>query len=107
MRAISQISYLAEQLVWHKCLNIKGPIRRANISNGNENNINQGPNPKSSKAEQLSNAFLPVTQVEPVRPKASKSDREDEGGSPTVAFCPVTLNSLAEHLLPQTYGVRA
>ena len=32
-------------------LNIKGPVCRADIANGNKNHVHQGPNPKSPKAE--------------------------------------------------------
>ena len=46
-------------------LYIQGSVRRSDVSNGNESNINQGPNPKPTKAEEFSNALLPVAKVEP------------------------------------------
>ena len=43
---------------------IERAVCGTNITDGNKNNVHQGPNTKSSKTEKLSNPLLPVAQVE-------------------------------------------
>ena len=45
-------------------LNIERAVCRTNITDGNKNNVHQSPHTESSKTEKLSNALLPVAQVE-------------------------------------------
>lgn len=44
----------------------EGAISWSHISNAHHHNIDQGPNTEAPETEELSNAGLPVTQVEPI-----------------------------------------
>ena len=44
---------------------VQRPIRGPNVADGNYDHIHQGPDSEATETEELSNALLPVTQVEP------------------------------------------
>ena len=48
-------------------LYIEGPVSRAHVSYPYEHHVYHGPDSQAPKAEQLSDAFSPVAQVEPAQ----------------------------------------
>ena len=46
-------------------LDIKGSVRRTNVSNSNQNDVYQSPDPETAEAKQLSDSLLPVSEIKP------------------------------------------
>lgn len=58
----------------HPHLNIKRTIRRPHIANTYQQHINESPNAKSTKAEEFSQTFPPLAQIETIGTESTKGD---------------------------------
>lgn len=54
--------------------NVEGTVSRTHVTNPYQKNIDQSPDAQASEAEQFTQTFSPLTQIETVSPKASKCD---------------------------------
>ena len=67
---------------------IQRAILWANVSNGNEDQVDQGPNPEATQTEELSEALFPLTQVKSVHSKATQCQavEKDTGSLATAVY---------------------
>lgn len=65
-------------LTFRSVSNVKRAISRADVSDANHDHVDQGPNAQATKAEELANAFLPMTKVKPEMERKVEGSRYPE-----------------------------
>lgn len=90
----------------HSSLKHRSPLNvesrlRAPLADPDQQDVDQHPDAQATKAEELAEAFSPLSQVEPVRAEATKGDAQSQGHGPLIAAGPVAIEHHGKRRLPR------